>query len=120
MNETQLRILVKHIVREMVNEALSIKEFSVLDNPPSSLNGGQADNAQITDPNNQLVGAMSTADKMKLDRIQKKQKQDQLKQKQMELDTAKKKLDFTKKDERQMQTSQIPQLQKTVQQLKMH
>ena len=116
MKQHQLNELVKTIVRQL------IKEFSVLDNPPSSLAGNPADNAsaQITDPNNQLAGTMSTADKMKLDRIQKKQKQDQLKQKQMELDTAKKKLDFTKKDERQMQTSQIPQLQKTVQQLKMH
>jgi len=114
ITEEKLKSLVKNIVTQLV------KEYSMLDNPPSSLNGNPQDmaNAQITDPNNQLAGAMSVSDQQKLKRIKDKQSRDQIKQKQLELDTVKKKLDYTKKDQDQMKRTQIPSLQKSIQQLK--
>ena len=114
ITEEKLKELVKNIVKQLV------REYSLMDNPPSSLNGNADDNAsaQITDPNNQLAAPMSTSDKMKLDRIKDTQRRNDIKQKQLELDTVKKKLDYTKKDQDQMKRNQIPSLQKSIQQLK--
>jgi septal ring factor EnvC (AmiA/AmiB activator) len=116
ITEEKLVGLVKHIVKQLV------QEYSVWDNSQSSPSTGttQPDNTdnQVTDPNNMSATPMSTSDKMKLDKIKKTQTQNDIKQKQLELDTVKKKLDFTKKDQDQMKRSQIPTLQKSIQQLK--
>lgn len=116
ITEEKLKYLVKNIVKQLV------QEYSVWDNSQSSPSTGttQPDNTdnQVTDPNNMSATPMSTSDKMKLDKIKKTQTQNDIKQKQLELDTVKKKLDFTKKDQDQMKRSQIPTLQKSIQQLK--
>ena len=116
ITEEKLVGLVKHIVKQLV------QEYSVWDNSQSSPSTGttQPNNTdnQVTDPNNMSATPMSTSDKMKLDKIKKTQTQNDIKQKQLELDTVKKKLDFTKKDQDQMKRSQIPTLQKSIQQLK--
>jgi hypothetical protein len=116
ITEEKLKYLVKNIVKQLV------QEYSVWDNSQSSPSTGttQPNNTdnQVTDPNNMSATPMSTSDKMKLDKIKKTQTQNDIKQKQLELDTVKKKLDFTKKDQDQMKRSQIPTLQKSIQQLK--
>jgi hypothetical protein len=116
ITEEKLKYLVKNIVKQLV------QEYSVWDNSQSSPSTGttQPNNTdnQVTDPNNMSAAPMSTSDKMKLDKIKKTQTQNDIKQKQLELDTVKKKLDFTKKDQDQMKRSQIPTLQKSIQQLK--
>ena len=114
MKSQQLHELVKNIVKQLV------KEYSLLDNPPSSLNGNPSDNAnaQITDPNNQLAGAMSNSDQHKLQQIKDKQNQELIKQKQAELTQKKKELEFNDKKTQQMKRFEVPQMQKTIQQLK--
>lgn len=114
ITEEKLVGLVKHIVKQLVQE-YSTMSSSQPPVPPQSTDNSTA---QITDPNNMTAAPMSNSDKMKLDRIKKTQTQNDIKQKTLELDTVKKKLDFTRKDQDQMKRSQIPTLQKSIQQLK--
>ena len=112
IKSSQLKELVSNIVTQLV------KEYSLLDKSPSSM-GSINNNTDIQDPNNTLAAApMSMSDQNKLDRIKDTQNKNSLKSKQIELDTAKKKLDYTKKDEEQIRKAQIPNLQKSIQQLK--
>ena len=112
LTEQKLKVLVTHIVNEL------LKEFSLLDKPASSLDNGQSNDAQIQDPNNSLAGAMSNSDKMKLDKIKKDQRIAQIKQQENELKTAKKEKDFQTQKVDQVKKFQIPNLQKSIQQLK--
>ena len=112
LTEQKLKALVTHIVNEL------LREYSLLDKPQSSLDNGQSDDAQIQDPNNTLAGAMRNSDKMKLDRIKKNQRTAEIKAKTQELQTAKKEMDFQKQKVDQTKRFDVPNLQKSIQQLK--
>lgn len=111
LKKSILESLVKNIVTQLV------KEYSLLDKPASAMDGTNQ-NSSINDPNDTLSGAMSSSDQMKLKQMKDRQNRDLLKQKGAELSQKKTELDFNKKKSEQMKRFEIPNIQKSISQLK--
>jgi len=109
ITESQLKELVKHIVKEIVNE-YNAMDMENEDEDDVNMSGG----APVTNPPSV---AMSVSDQQKMKQLKDKQRTVNLKAQKTELDTAKKKLDYTKRDQDQIKCIEIPSLQKSVQQL---
>jgi len=110
MKHSQLQELVKHIVRQIVNEynAIGLDDMDE-DDDSTELSGGQLTNPPPV--------AMSVSDRQKMKQLKDKQRTVNLKAQKTELDTAKKKLDYTRRDQDQIKRVEIPSLQRSVQQL---
>lgn len=112
-SKQQLRELVRHIIKETLEELMSQPtQMSSLQQQQQPQQG------MINDPTQHPVDAMTPIEKMKFDHEQEKMRRDALKAAEQELKTAKKEKEFQQQKVDQSKRFKIPTLTKQIQQLK--
>lgn len=112
-NKQKLKELVRHIIKETLEELLGSGLSS-----NSTFPSQQQQSGMINDPSAPSMDAMNPSEKAKFDREQEKTRRDALKSGEQELKTAKKEADFQKQKLDQAKRFKIPTLQKQIQSLK--